>query len=55
MNTARKATLAAGVLYLVTFISIPALLLIWPVLTDPTTSSAPAVTPAYCSAACSTW
>ena len=35
MNTARKATLAAGVLYLVTFISIPALLLIWPVLTDP--------------------
>lgn len=35
MAATRKATLAAGVLYVVTFISIPALILIWPVLTDP--------------------
>jgi Domain of unknown function (DUF4386) len=35
MTTGRTATLAAGVLYLITFVSIPALLLIWPVLNDP--------------------
>ena len=36
MTAARKATLAAGVLYLVTFVSIPAYVLIVPVLDDPT-------------------
>jgi hypothetical protein len=36
MTAARKATLAAGVLYLVTFVSIPAYVLIVPVLNDPT-------------------
>jgi Domain of unknown function (DUF4386) len=35
MTTDRKRTLAAGVFYVVTFVAIPALLLIWPVLTDP--------------------
>jgi hypothetical protein len=35
MTTDRKRTLAAGVFYVITFIAIPALLLIWPVLTDP--------------------
>jgi hypothetical protein len=35
MTTNRKRTLAAGVFYVITFVAIPALLLIWPVLTDP--------------------
>jgi len=35
MTSDRKRTLAAGVLYVVTFVAIPALLLIGPVLTDP--------------------
>ena len=35
MSPERKGTLAAGVLYVVTFVAIPALLLIRPVLTEP--------------------
>ncbi len=53
MNSLRKTALFAGVLYVITFISIPTLFLYGPVRAIRTTSSAPARTPPSSSAASS--